>query len=220
MSHVHGLKKPKPRPTRPTRPRCRVQPEGPVLKDHLLATSATSEPTDPRCGKDGGLPAPRLKRQFWRKYLNKIVVTSGSMFFWGCYGNGKQSSVWLASPQYANTYQYLASLFAEFPIHTTTPYSWWFPCLRWRGSDHFLRQHGCFRPKCFGVPWGPIGFFDQPMGLFMQWGHQPITAIQPMAWMFVWLPCHPTNVWVNLTSPLVSTGVTIPDGKYTNISKP
>ena len=206
MSHGHGLKKPKPRPTRPTRPRCRVQPEGPVLKDHLLATSATSEPTDPRCGKDGGLPAPRLKRQFWRKYPNKIVVTSSSMFFLGLLWKWETMSVWLASPQYANTYQYLSSLFAEFPIHTTTPYSWWFPCLWWRESDHFLRQPGCFRTtEIFWVPWGPIGFFDQPMGLFIQWGHQPITAIQPMAWMFVWIPCHPIHQ--RLGQPNVPSGV-------------
>jgi hypothetical protein len=89
--------------------------------------------------------------------------------FFGLLWKWQTMSVWLASPQYANTYQYLSSLFAEFPIHTTTPYSWWFPCLWWRESDHFLRQPGCFRTtEIFWVPWGPIGFFDQPMGLFIQ----------------------------------------------------
>ena len=83
MSHVHGLKKPKPRPTRPTRPRCRVQPEGPVLKDHLLATSATSEPTDPRCGKDGVASSP-----FETAVLTKISKQNCGdfgfyVFFWG-----------------------------------------------------------------------------------------------------------------------------------------
>lgn len=147
MSHVHGLKKPtEAKAGKADKAEVQGTSRGPSAQGPFARHIGHLRGTNGSTVWQGRCLAPRLKRQFVRKYPNKFVVTSGSMFFFGgCYGNGKymqisdgiwskESSVWLASPQYANTDQYISSLFAEFPIHTATSYSWWFPRLWWRAT--------------------------------------------------------------------------------------